>query len=82
MSYEIPLLSRLPGDSGTIEDGQIRKSPRDLLAGVLAVVGVALVTYALENAGVISSALPIDETSLVTLVSVVAGLFGWRTLRP
>jgi hypothetical protein len=54
---------------------------RDMAVQVGGVVGVAVVTWALDNAGLISAQLPIDEVTVVMLLTTVASMFGWRAIR-
>lgn len=71
----------LPVAKPSIEKGQAGKGLRDLVVGVLSVIGVALVSYGLENADVLSSSFSISADTIVTTLTLVAGLFGWRTIR-
>ena len=54
---------------------------RDLLVQAAGVVGVALITWGLDNAGVISAQLPIDEVTVALVITMVGSMFGWRVIR-
>lgn len=75
------MMPEMPIEKPSLEPGQNRKGVRDLVVGALAAVAVALVTVLLENADLIAFQLDIDTDTVVALISMAAGLFGWRTIR-
>jgi len=74
-------MPELPVQRPKIEVGQKDKGIRDLAVAALGVVMVALVTWVLDNAGLIGDGLDISPDTVVTVVTAVASLFGWRSIR-
>jgi len=75
------MMPEMPVEKPSLEPGQSKKGLRDLIVGAVAVAGAALVTFGLENAGLIGYQLDIDPDTVVAVITAVGGLFGWRSIR-
>lgn len=83
MSFDIPVVSTvLPGNSGTVEDGQARKGLRELFVPFVGAMLLAAVSWAAENVGLVSTTFEVDETVIITIIAFAGSMFGWRTFRP